>query len=72
MNAVHDFKRNVTVEEALQIWENCTQCKIGCGDSYNILLKFDMLCSLTRAEMSESAVVPPVLVSVLSSWLTKS
>ena len=38
MKAVHEFKRNVTVEEALQVWENCTQCKIRYGDNYKQLL----------------------------------
>ena len=28
VKAVHEFKRNVTVMEALQIWENCTQCML--------------------------------------------
>ena len=75
MKAAHRFKINVTVEEALQIWENCTQCKIGYGDSYNILGKFDMLKSLNQgenesnlepwADMSKSTAVPPSLVSHL-------
>lgn len=57
--------------------ENCTQGKIGYGDSYKILGKFDILQSLTlggnennlepQAEMCKSAAVPPVLVSLLNN-----
>ena len=75
MKAVHEFKINVTVEEALQIWENCTQCKIGYGNSYNILENFIMLQSLAQgenankqemqAEMNKSAAILQVLASIL-------
>lgn len=50
VNAVHGFKRNVSIEEALKIWGNCTHCKIRYGDNHNILGNFDMLQSFSQGE----------------------
>lgn len=40
---LHEFKRNVSVDELPQILKSFTQCKIGYGNSYNILGKFDVM-----------------------------